>query len=77
MAAYGLRPKELQHLQIRHGRLWWMDEMSPHAARPGQECCGRCPATTGQTAGASRNASQPRSCRRCSIGWVGATWVTI
>ena len=26
MAAYGLRPKELQHLQIRHGRLWWMDE---------------------------------------------------
>jgi integrase len=26
MAAYGLRPEELQHLQIRQGRLWCMDE---------------------------------------------------
>jgi len=26
MAAYGLRPKELQHLQIRQGRLCCMDE---------------------------------------------------
>ena len=27
MAAYGLRPEERQHLQIRQGRLWCMDEM--------------------------------------------------
>jgi len=26
MATYGLRPEELQHLQIRQGRLWCMDE---------------------------------------------------
>ncbi|MFM7549625.1 MAG: hypothetical protein ACKO8I_12315 [Cyanobacteriota bacterium] len=26
MVAYGLRPEELQHLQIRQGRLWCMDE---------------------------------------------------
>jgi integrase len=26
MAAYGLRPEELQHLQIRQGRLWCMYE---------------------------------------------------
>jgi integrase len=26
MAAYGLRPEELQYLQIRQGRLWCMDE---------------------------------------------------
>ena len=26
MAAYGLRPEELQHLQIRQGGLWCMDE---------------------------------------------------
>ncbi len=26
IAAYGLRPEELQHLQIRQGRLWFMYE---------------------------------------------------
>ena len=26
MAAYGLRPEELQHLQLRDGRLWCTDE---------------------------------------------------
>lgn len=41
MAAYGLRPEELQHLQIRQGRLWCMYEKiasrgktSPRVLRP-------------------------------------------
>jgi hypothetical protein len=34
MAAYRLRPEELQHLQIRQGRLWCMDEK---VASPPQE----------------------------------------
>ena len=41
MAAYGLRPEELQHLQIRQGRLWCMYEKvasrgktKPRALRP-------------------------------------------
>ena len=74
MAAYGLRPEELQHLQIRQGRLWCMYEKVASTARPGQGCYARCPAMTGQTAGAWRNASQPRSCRRCSLVWAVATW---
>jgi hypothetical protein len=77
MAAYGLRPKELQHLQIRHGRLWWMDEKVASRGKTRPRVLRPLPCNDWATAGASRNASQPRSCRRCSLGWVGATWVTI
>jgi integrase len=71
MAAYGLRPEELQHLQIRQGRLWCMDERVAMYGHP--------PYNDEAFSGAPCRRSRPRSRRQsrpsmspAPLGWTSA-----
>jgi len=51
LAAYGLRPEELQHLEIRGDRLWCEYRKSTSPARPSPGPCVCFSVTTGLRAG--------------------------
>ncbi|MCT0203826.1 hypothetical protein KQ302_01655 [Synechococcus sp. CS-602] len=74
MPAYGLRPEELQHLQVRQGRLWCLYEKVASRGKTKPRVMRLLPCDDWADGWRLEERFLTQSCRRCSPVWVAATF---